>query len=149
MAVQVDVLATSTGLTTATTAYTAGDVLGAEMSWNLGAANGITGSAELVDKSDITGSIFLHLFDRSVTFGTDNAAPSISDADALFYIGTIEFPQPYDLGGVRVVSIDSIGRLWRANASTTIYGRMVTQTGHTFFGAVGDIQVYLHGLKDV
>jgi hypothetical protein len=84
-----------------------------------------------------------------VSFGTDNAAPSLSDADALFYLGTIEFPVPYDFGGVRVSHIDSLALPVKANASGIIYGRLQTLTGHTFFGAATDIQVNLHFSTDV
>lgn len=144
----VSVTATSSGLTTSTTAYTDGDVMGAEMSWNLGSALGLISGAVLTDVADVVGAVDLFLFDRSVSFGTDNAGPSISDADALFSIGVIQFPYPYDQGGNRVASIDSIALPWTANASTTIYGRMVTRSGHTFFGAATNIQVRLFGSKD-
>ena len=119
------------------------------MSWNLGASTGFLTGAVLTDVSDVVGSVDLFLFDRSVTFGTDNAASSISDADILFSIGVINFATPYDQGGARMSSIDSIALPWTANASTTIFGRLVTNTGHTFFGATSALQVRLLGSKDV
>lgn len=147
---QLLVTATSTGLTTATTAYTDGDILGAEMSWDMGTNTyGLILGAQFIDAADITGAVDLFLFDRSVTFGSDNAAPSISDADALFSLGLIQFPFPSDLGGVRMASIDSLSVPVKANASGIIYGRLVTRSAHTFFGAVGNIQVNLHFSLDV
>lgn len=147
---QILISTASSGLTTATTAYTDGDILGAEMQFDMGTNTyGIVLGAQVVDKADITGAVDLFLFDRSVTFGTDNAAPSISDADALFSLGYIELPYPKDLGGVRVSSIDSLSLPVKANASGIIYGRLVTRSGHTFFGAATDIQVNLHFSTDV
>lgn len=147
---QLLVTATSTGLTTATTAYSDGDVMGAEMQWDMGTNTyGLILGAQIVDAADIIGAVHLYLFDRSVTFGTDNAAPSISDADALFTLGSIYFPQPDDLGGVRMASIDSLAVPVKANASGIIFGRLVTRSAHTFFGAVGNLQVGLHFSLDV
>lgn len=143
-----NVTATSSGLTTATTAYSDGDTLGALMSWNLGADKGLIIGAVLTDAADVIGAVDLYLFDRSVTFGTDNAAPSISDADTLFSLGVISFPYPSDLGGARMASVDSISVPYDANASTTIYGALVTRSAHTFFGAATNVQVRLLGSGD-
>lgn len=147
---QVLVTTASSGLTTATTAYTDGDILGAEMQFDMGTNTyGLILGAQLADKADVIGAADLFLFDRSVTFGTDNAAPSVSDADSLFCIGVIEFPYPKDVGGARLASIDSLAVPVKANASGIIYGRLVTRMGHTFFGAAGDLQVNLHFSIDV
>lgn len=141
---------TSAGLTTATTAYTAGDCLGNEMSGTIGTSTfAVVQSAILVDKSDITGAIVLYMGDRTFSLGTDNAAPNISDANALFLTPTIYFPAPDDLGGVRAASIDSNGIMIKANASNTVFAKMVTLISHTFFGAVGDIVIKMTGFLDV
>jgi hypothetical protein len=146
-------LATLTGasssLTTATTSYTDGDQLGAIISFNVGATNIIIVSASLVDKSNIIGAVDAFIFDRSVTLAADNAAgPAVSDADALFHLGTIEFPYPKLAGNNRISSIDSLGIGAVANASTTIYVALVTRSSHTFFGAATDLQVRLTYSKD-
>lgn len=144
------VTATSTGLTTATTAYTDGDVLGAEMQFDMGTNEyGVVVGAAIHDAADIIGAVDLYLFDRSVTFGTDNAAPSISDADGLFGLGVIQFPNPSDLGGNRFAAIDSLLLPVRANASGLVFARAVTRSGHTFFGAVGNLQYDLFFMNDV
>ena len=138
----------STGLTTASTAYTDGDQLGAIISMNLG-ANGIITNAVLVDKADIIGAVDCFIYDRSVTLAADNAAgPATSDADALFCLGVINFPYPIDQGASRISSVDSLGIGVVANASNTIYLALVTRSGHTFFGAAGDLQVRLTYSKD-
>lgn len=134
----VSVTTVSSGLTIATTSYTDGDVLGALMQWDMGtAAYGLILGAVITDESDIIGAVDLFLFDRSVTFGTDNAAPSISDADNIFSLGMIEFPFPKDVGGCRVASVDSLAIPVNANASGIIYGGLVTRSAHTFFSSGG------------
>lgn len=147
---QILISTTSSGLTTATTAYTDGDILGAEMTFDMGTNTyGLILGAQITDVSDVIGAVDLFLFDRSVTFGSDNAAPSISDADVLFTLGVINFPYPYDLGGNRMSSIDSLAVPVKANASGQIFGRLVTRSGHTFFGAATALQVNLHFSLDV
>jgi hypothetical protein len=149
---QAVVTVTSSGLTTATTAYTAGDTLGALntliIPGNL--TDALILGVVVTDKSDIIGAVNLFFHDRSVTFGTDNAAPSISDADNLFAGPTIEMPPPYDLGGARRASIDSLAVPIHANVGATgCFFGVVTLTGHTFFGAVGDLQYTFFLSKDV
>ncbi len=147
---QIAVTATSTGLTIATTPYSDGDILGAEMSWDMGTNTyGLILGATLVDAADITGAVDLYLFDRSVAFGTDNLAPTISDADVLFTMGKIAFPFPDDFGSSRLATVDSIALPVKANASGIIYGRLVTRSAHTFFAAVGNLEVDLHFSLDV
>ncbi len=84
-----------------------------------------------------------------MTLASDNAAgPNVSDADALFHLGTINFPYPIAAGSNRISSIDSLGIGVVANAATTIYVALVTRSGHTFFGAATDLQVRLTYTKD-
>jgi hypothetical protein len=137
--------ATSASLTTATTAYTDGDILGAELSWTIPSSktDAVILAAYITDKADVIGAVDLFLHDRAVTFGSDNGAPSISDADNLFTLPYIEFPYPKDLGGCRRAAIDSLAVPVHANASSLFYGRLVTRSGHTFFGAATDIQIGL------
>jgi hypothetical protein len=143
---------TSAGLTTATTAYTDGDQLGTQLTF-LGSGNP-TGivilAAQLVDKANIIGAVDLFLFDRSVTLASDNAAgPNVSDADMLFTQGVIEFPYPKLAGSNRLSHIDSLGLAVKPNvAATGFFGALVTRSGHTFFGAAGDLQVVLHYTVD-
>ena len=146
----VKVSATSSGLTTATTAYVDGDILGAEMTFDMGTnVMGAIVSAVIHDAADIIGTVDLILSDRSVTLGTDNVAPSGSDADELFGIPPINFPYPLDLSNNRRGSIDSIFAAVNSNASGQIFGRMITRSAHTFFGAATNIQVDLYFSIDV
>lgn len=140
----------SSGLTTATTAYTAGDVLGA--GWTIpNAAKASAGSGRIIgctllDYADIVTSVILYFFQGSVTFGTDNAAPSISDADSLKCVGT----QPLnlvDLGGVRMGSVDSISLPYVLDG-TDLYVYATTTVAHTFFGAVTDLRLRVALTRD-
>lgn len=137
----------STSLTTATTAYSDGDQLGAIISFAM-TAPGIIMSAQLVDKANIIGAVDAYIFDRSVTLASDNAANAISDADMLFSLGVIEFPYPKTQTNNRLASVDSLAIPYVANASNTIYIALVTRSAHTFFGAAGDLQVRLNYSKD-
>lgn len=147
---EIELTLTSSGLTTATTAYTALDILGAELSGSLGGSvtKGLITGATLQDKSDITGAIAVYVGDRAFSLGSDNAASSISDANSLFLTPTFYFPTPDDLGGVRHASIDSAGIPVSANASQTVYFRLVTLTAHTFFGAATDLQMKVYIVTD-
>lgn len=138
----------SAGLTTATTGYTAGDTLGT--GWVFTTMVGTTGGAarltgiRVYDKADIMQSMTLFFAAASITFGTDNAAPSISDADQAKIHGqaTLTFT---DLGNSRVATLDSISIPYYCDA-TSLYVYAITNTtlpSPTFFGAAGDLPIRL------
>lgn len=144
---------TSAGLTTATTAYTDGDQLGTLIT-ALGSGNPagyLITDVTLVDKANILGAAELFLFDRSVTLAADNAAgPAVSGAHALFSQGTIQLPYPSLAGNNRISGIDSIARIVRPNVPANgFFIALVTRSSHTFFGAAGDIQLTIHYSADV
>lgn len=136
----------SAGLTTGTTAYTAGDQLGTILDFaNAARVSGGTGtilSATLVDKAKIVGAVDLYLFDRSVTLASDNAAADFSDGDMLYSVGMIRFPAPQTVTSNGFSVVESSGLSFALNA-TSLYGALVTRSGHTFFGAAGDLVVSL------
>lgn len=145
---QLLVSATSAGLTNAV--YADGDVLGNEMQWDIGTGSyAFVVAAQLIDTADVVGAVDLFLFDRSVALGTDNAPPSLSDADSLFSIGVLEFPYPKDLGGTRIAHLDSIATPIKANASGLIFGRMVTRSANAAIPTATAIQINLHFTLDV
>jgi len=138
------------GLTTATTLYTDGDVLGTNpMSFNLGVDQGHITGAVLINATVNMGAVDLFLYDRSVTSAANNAAHAISDADRLFSLGMINFPAcqlGQDTNG-QMSCIDSLAIPFDANASNTIFGILVTRSTHTVhFGAATDITVKLLGV---
>lgn len=132
----------SAGLTTASTAYVSGDQVGTLLEF-AGAARGSGGggtvlSATLVDKAKVTGAVDLFLFDRSVTPAADNAANDFSDADMLFCLGVVRFPAPLVTASNSIATIEVSGLAIKANA-TSVFGALVTRSGHAFFGAAGDL----------
>lgn len=148
-----EITVTSAGLTTSATAYTAGDQLGTILACVIpgNLTDCVITAAELTNKAGlILGSVTAFLYDRSITLAADNAADSISDADSLFTQGYLEFPSPKGKALNQVASIDSLFRPVHANVGATgFFLQLVTNAGHTFFGAVTDIQVVLHITKDV
>lgn len=141
-----EITATSSGLTTATTAYTSGDVLGAELSFTsavrISGGRAVIEGAVLVDKTAVIGAVDLFLFRAASTPAADNAANAWADADALNCVGVIPFPGAYPSANNRIAAWSGQQRI--GCAATTLFGVLVTRSDHTFFGAATDIQVRLH-----
>ena len=82
--------------------------------------------ANLIDPSDVTLALTVHLFSRAITVATSDAAFTISAADARFWVTSILFDAPLDIGSARVAEELNInkgyysptGRLW-GQCSTT------------------------------
>jgi len=138
----------SAGLTTATNAYVTGDQLGTEITVT-GAASSNAGfgaitGIELVDYSNILGAVDLFLFSDSTTPAADNAAAAWSDADALKSVAgsPVFLPAPVAMTSNR---LGGVGNLWipfKSGAGhANLFADLVTRSGHTFFGAVGDIKL--------
>lgn len=143
---RVETAVASAGLTTATTAYTAGDVLGTGWEFtNFARAAGGSGlilGAALLDKADITSTVDLYLASAAITFGADNAAPSISDTDAEKLLQVISIPLE-DLGGSRFGALSGLSVPYVCDA-TSLFVYAVTRVAHTFFGAATDLRLRLH-----
>jgi hypothetical protein len=92
-------------------------------------------SLVVVDKDDQKPEFALKFWSSNVTYGTFNAAPSISDADAANCLGRINID-----GGVSTAFKDNIGKLLKAASGTrTIYitGKLTAGTPtHTASGLV-------------
>lgn len=136
----------SAGLTTATTAYVAGDQLGTILEFTnavrSSGGSAVIQSATLVDDAAIVGAVDLFLFDRSVTLAADNAAAAFSDADMQNCLGVLSFVPPKTNANNGVATLAIAGLAVVANA-TSLFGALVTRAGHTFFGAVDDLTVSL------
>lgn len=145
---RVRVKVTSSGLTTATTAYTAGDQLGTQFTFaGCARASGGTGAivgVTVLDKADITGSMDLIVTRASITLAADNAAYAISDTDAEEVVGIIHLAGSYDIGNNRVAQAHNIHIPYDCSGGTSLYGALVTRSGHTFFTATTDLIVILH-----
>ena len=138
----------SGGLTTATTAYTAGDQVGTQFTFaNAARASGGFGyivGVTLVDAADIIGAYDLVLTRSSITLASDNAAYAISDADALNIVALIQLNGAYDLGNNRIAQATNIRIPFDCSGGTSLFGGLITRSAHTFFAAVTDLQLILH-----
>lgn len=134
---------TSTGLTTAATTYTIGDIWGAEAFIILPGSktDAILQSITLLDEGDVIGACAIWFGTAAFALGSDNAAPSITDANARLIKGYVEMPPPIDLGGCRVSVIDSLALPLHADVGATgIPFRFTTFTANGVFAAAGDLK---------
>lgn len=150
----IQITATSAGLTTASTAYVTGDQLGTEITLTgAGAANAGYGAiigVELIDYSDILGAVDMFVFYDTTTPASDNAANSWSDADANKNIpgSPIMLPAPIDSANNRSGGATNLWIPYKCGSGhSNLYCDLVTRSGHTFFGAVGDIHLNVHVLQ--
>lgn len=144
----VRVTVASGGLTTATTAYTAGDQVGTQftiagVARATGGAGTIVG-VSLVDASDVIGPFDVVFFDSSATLAADNAAFAISDTDALKIVGLVQLSGAYDLTNNRLAQAFNIAIPYVCNGGTSIYAALITRSGHTFFGATTALQLTVY-----
>jgi len=135
----------SSGLTIAATNYAANDVVGAgwtftNMSSSASGMGRITG-IRCVDKADVLTGLVFYFASASITFGTDNAAPSVSDTDTEKIIATTTLGF-VDLGGVRVGMLDSVRIPYFCDA-TSLFVYAVTPVANNFFAAVTDLPLLL------
>jgi hypothetical protein len=145
------ITATSAGLTTASTSYTAGDQLGTELTLSsiLRAAKGCTiQSAVLIDKAKVVGAVDLFLFSAATTPASDNAANSWSDADMANLIGVVHFTDVMQSANNVVVPGTNLPIVLKPGSGTSIFGDLVTRTGHGVFGATTDLIVALGVTRD-
>jgi len=136
----------SDGLTTATTAYTAGDCLdNVHTATGFASANGGTGlitNVTLIDDGDVLGATTLYVFNATVSV-TDNAAFAPSDTDAGNILHEINIPWPADLGSNRMAQALKDGPWpFKCGGSTTaLFFVLVTRSANAVFAAVDDIHL--------
>lgn len=141
---------TSASLTTATTAYSAGDQVGGLFTFtNFGTGSGlggILGAILLNDETKIIGTYTVFVFSASVTPAADNAAFAISDGDSELLLPgfPITLGPVYDLANNRACTWQ--GSLPYVCGVTSLFALLRTDAGHTFFGATTSIKLSLAGL---
>lgn len=116
-----------------TSAYVSGDVLFVPIAFN--GARVVGGRAYLqsivaADADDQGYAMEFYFFSETVTLGTINVAPSISDADALKFLGMVSLSTGdwIDLGGVRVATLRNLGlMLVPKSDSTNLYVAGITR----------------------
>lgn len=129
-------------LTTDTSAYASGDVV-ADTQVIANACRAVNQpailqSVMLVDKADQGAALDLHFFSANVSMGTENSAPSISDANALNYLGKIAIATDdyTDLTGCKVAHKVALGHLVKPATDTRdIYVAVVNGSGTPTFAA--------------
>jgi len=101
---------------------------------------GMIESLTVIDNDD-AGQVFdVWVLDANVSFGTENSAPNISDANAVNILGRIPVAAAdyVDLGGSKVASLKNIGLpIKPADGGTSIYVAIVNGTGTPTFTASG------------
>jgi hypothetical protein len=137
----------SGGLTTATTAYSAGDQMGTQFTFaNAARASGGTGTIVgviLISAADIIGAVDVVITRASVTLAADNAAYAISDADALNVVALVPLTGAFDIGNNRIAQAFNLAIPYDCSGGTTLYAGLITRFAHTFFAAVTDLQLIL------
>lgn len=137
----------SSGVTTASTTYTAGDQVGALQSaasaFRATALSGTITGVVLVDEGDVcptTAGYDLYLWYSDPTLASDNAAgPAMSDADSAVLVGKIELPAFRDEGSNRT----SVwyGAVDVVSSDTSLRYSYVTRGDHNFFAAADDLNI--------
>lgn len=131
-------------LTLDTSAYASGDLL-ADTQVVTNAlrktdGTGILHSLMVIDQDDQGVALDVYFLSDNQTFGSENSAPSISDANALTILCRIPVATTdyYDLGGVKVADLSNLSRIIKAVSGTrNIYVAVVNGTGTPTFTASG------------
>jgi hypothetical protein len=92
-------------------------------------------SIVVADKDDQKAQLRLVFFDSTVTFGTLDSAPGLSDADSLKCIGDVEIlaASYIDYGGTSVATLKAIGLMCKAaSGSSDIYVAAMTSGTPTY-----------------
>lgn len=135
----------SAGLTTASTAYIAGDQVGAQFTIaGCSRASGGTGrirSVSLISAADIIGAYDVVITRASISLAADNAAYAISDADALNVVALVQLAGAFDLGANRIAQAFNLDIPYDCSGGTSLYAGLITRVGHTFFAAETDLQL--------
>lgn len=133
---------TEVTVTTDTSAYAAGDLI-AETQAVLACmkaddAPGMLQSVTVLDESDQGAAFTIYFLDQGVTFGTENAAPTITDANARAILGfvSIDAADYKDIGGCRVACKTGIGLMLKPQpGSDDIWIAIVNGAGTPTYAA--------------
>ena len=126
-----------------TSAYANGDLL-ADAQAVTGAARASGKGGELVsvvvvDEDDQGAAFDIYLTQVSTSWGTENSAPTVTDAvarsiQAVIPIGTGDYK---DLGGVKVAQIKNIGAVYETSGGADLYVAVVNGSGTPTYTASG------------
>lgn len=111
---------------------------------------GIVQSIQIIDEDDVGAAFDIYFLTANVSLGTENAAPSITDANARSLLGPISVATSdyKDLGGVKVASIRGISLPVVAVSGTDdLYIAVVNGTGTPTYTAAG-VRLRIGGFLD-
>ena len=127
-----------------TSAYASGDVLAdtqvVTAALSIKNGKGVLQSVLLIDEDDQGAALDLYFLSADVVMGTENAAPSITDANARSILAVVPVATTdyKDLGGVRVANLAGLNRVLKAVAGTPdIYVAAVNGSGSPTYTASG------------
>jgi hypothetical protein len=130
-------------------AYASGDQMGAiiEIPAILPTNGGLAKliSVVVVDKDDEGGAFDLMLWSASVTLAADNAAVSISDADALLFLGKVAIASAdyEDVGGAKLATKTGVAiPVTGASTSKSVYLSLISKDSKTYT-ATSDLVIKL------
>lgn len=132
-------------LTLDTSPYASGDLLADSqaIAAALRVTNGyaILHSVHAIDEDDQGVAFDIYILDSNVSMGTENSAPSITDANGRTILGppiAIAVADWKDLGGCRIAGRDGINKVCQgADATTSLYVAVVNGTGTPTYTASG------------
>jgi hypothetical protein len=137
------IVVNSAGLTTATTAYSVGDMLGTEVSLTNAAGSsggsGVVTGIHVVDADKIIGALDIRLFNSASTPAADNAANSWSDANALKQVAGVQIGPPVVSANNGTISATGLWIPYTC-AVSTLFLNVITLAAHTFFAIATNIQ---------
>lgn len=127
-----------------TSAYASGDLIAdtqvVSNFFDFTDGTGVLQSLTLVDQDDQKVACYVYFLSANVSMGTENAGPSISDANAVNILGfvTVATTDYQDLGGVSVANLNNLGMILKAAAGTQdLYVAVVNGTGTPTYTASG------------
>ena len=146
------IVVTASGLTTATTAYTAGDMLGTELTVTSAAASSggrgvITGIQVQNSSTNSTGGLDMRFFNAASTPAADNAANSWSDANSRLQVVEYQIAAPI---ASALNSTIYAGNLWlpfKCNADANLYLNVICLGSPAVFSAATDLQYTIEILQ--
>jgi hypothetical protein len=97
-------------------------------------------SVELLDEDDQGVAMDLVFLDANVSLGTENSAPSVTDANARNILGYVSIATGdyKDLGGSRIATVKNVNLILKATSATrTIYVAAITRGGTPTYTAAG------------
>lgn len=130
-------------LTTDTAAYASGDLIADTQSFTgmrVAGGRGMLYSLTVIDEDDQGVAFTVYFLSANNTFGTENSAPSISDASARDILGFVDVATAdyKDIGGVRIASIKNINLMLESTGATTnLFLAVVNGAGTPTFTATG------------